>query len=866
MKKVGLRFRLTLILLLFLGHAQAQLSLEFLAMSSLERGKWEKTRNQLTKALRKDSLNAGALYGYSRYYFTVRCPDFQIDSAYSYVVKAQRVLARSADKQRDKWRKLPMDSMQLVIHRQRIDSAAFARAVSINTEAGYIDFIQRFKGATQLVRASELRDEVAYINALKENTYQSFDAYIKKYPGSSRLDDAKSRYERLLFEVKTKDKKLASYESFLLNYPSTPFRAEVELQIFQIMTASGEPNLFEKYLANYSTSRNAKTARDILYHQAKEEDKPIPVIALTDSLRVIQQLEKTYLVPYLKDGLVGFMNERGDQVIKPQLKEIDAYYVCGNVTDELIVEKDVVLTRNNVILFNRAIDDYDGLGYGFLKIVSDGCVKIIHYSGYTIADDICLEDAKVLGHNFLALKSNGSWGVWTFTGRMLLPFYWDELDQIGQVVVLARKGKANLVSVSEIALSADNVKVNFSKSFDEVRAWPNNRIWVRNDDKQYVLTQQLTEWIEEDKQELTVTFFGALKKSAAGFSFIGSMPSKELYRGIKINQPWIAGKTQTDWRLVNPQTLRPSSAKYDSIQFTGPLAIGIFKDSVHIYFSPSSYLKTTSHSRLQFLPGKDSVFYFIMEEADKKKVFDASGSELFSILADKIEYNNEGWFTITKKEKRGLVDRYGKIVINPEYDAIGPIQNGVVSVLKDKRFGLMNLKAKTQIKHEYDKNLTVYSPTVLVAFKNGAYGFIGWNNKPISNFEFEEVLYWNDSLAWVKKNYNWRLYNFKSKKVVEDKVKKFKWVENTVAEKVLIFQQENNFGVISNTRGVIIQPTFSGIVNLGSAETPLYFTEKHVEEASIFVVIYYNENGIQFLRQVFEEDEYDRIYCSKMGQ
>lgn len=174
----------------------------------------------------------------------------------------------------------------------------------------------------------------------------------------------------------------------------------------------------------------------------------------------------------------------------------------------------------------------------------------------------------------------------------------------------------------------------------------------------------------------------------------------------------------------------------------------------------------------------------------------------------------------------------------------------------------MNLTGKIQLKTEYEKNVINYSATTLVAYKNGAYGFIGWNNKPLSNFEFEEVLFWNDSVAWVKKNFNWKLYHIFDKKILLDKVKRFKWVENTDDEKVLIFQQENNLGVISNKRGIIIQPTFSDIINVGSPENPLYFTEKHVEEASIFVVIYYSKSGMQLFRQIFEEEDYDRIYCS----
>ena len=72
--------------------------------------------------------------------------------------------------------------------------------------------------------------------------------------------------------------------------------------------------------------------------------------------------------------------------------------------------------------------------------------------------------------------------------------------------------------------------------------------------------------------------------------------------------------------------------------------------------------------------------------------------------------------------------------------------------------------------------------------------------------------------------------------------------------------------MISNRRGVVIPIKFSDIVNVGSPESPVYFTEKHVPEASIFVVIYYDAKGILLRKDVYEHDDYDRIYCSRKSQ
>jgi hypothetical protein len=232
----------------------------------------------------------------------------------------------------------------------------------------------------------------------------------------------------------------------------------------------------------------------------------------------------------------------------------------------------------------------------------------------------------------------------------------------------------------------------------------------------------------------------------------------------------------------------------------------------------------------------------VIEESDKKRVFNSNGEMLFFTPFDKIEYNNEGFFTVYKKDKKGLTSSEGKLVVLPEYDAIGTVTDGIVTVLKEKKFGVLNVRTRQQVKTEYEKNLVKYNATHLIAFKNGFYGLIRWDNKPVTPFEFEEIKYWNDSSALVKKNFNWILYNFIEKKVVIESVKKFKWVADTEQEKIMIFQQENDYGVLSNKRGLIIDPTFSDIINLGSSSVPLYFTEKQVEEAGIYVVIYYDKD------------------------
>jgi hypothetical protein len=158
-----------------------------------------------------------------------------------------------------------------------------------------------------------------------------------------------------------------------------------------------------------------------------------------------------------------------------------------------------------------------------------------------------------------------------------------------------------------------------------------------------------------------------------------------------------------------------------------------------------------------------------------------------------------------------------------------------------------------------------YNDHVLTAYKDGSYGFIGWDNKPLGNFEFAEIQYWNDSAAFVKKNHQWMIYDIRSKSVLLDKIKDYKLIRDTPEEKLAIIHQESNYGVLSSRDGVIMPTTFTDIVNVGSSEAPLYFTEKHVEEASLFVVIYYTAKGVMLRKEVYEQEEYEKIYCPTPG-
>ena len=189
--------------------------------------------------------------------------------------------------------------------------------------------------------------------------------------------------------------------------------------------------------------------------------------------------------------------------------------------------------------------------------------------------------------------------------------------------------------------------------------------------------------------------------------------------------------------------------------------------------------------------------------------------------------------------------------------------NRSYSLLKDKKFGWFDARTKVLIKATFDRNVKSYNREFRTAFKDKGYAFIRGDGKPAGLFEWEDVQYWTDSMAWVKKNFQWMLIDIRTGKPKWDRIRSFSFIQDTPHEKVCLVKQDNAFGVISNRRGLIVPMQYSDIINLGSKEIPIYFTERHIEEAGISVVVYYDRFGKIVRRQAMEGEEFERIVCEQ---
>lgn len=854
--------RTIIILLVALGSSlQLYGQAERKALQSIKKAKWEKAYYHLTRGRYYDSLKVVAPFAWMAYYSSLTNPEFNLDSANAYARRTLRSYGASTPREKEKLKRLEIDSLVISKYIHNIDSSGFSRAKQINSTESLQHFINSFPGALQQPLAMRLRDESAFQEAVAIHSYQAYQEYMLKYPQAHRVKEATGIYERLLFESITSDGNLSSYERFIAEHPGTSYQLQAERNIFEILTASGSVEHLTDFIISHPSNHYSTVARNILFHLIPEDQRfgKFPKELLNDSLKNVP-LDSGYLVPYLHGSKFGFMDKTGSPVIAAELDELNDSYLCGDISDDVLVLRDSVVAHNGAVILKERVDATDYLGHGFLLGRRDSCQFIFHKSGFRIGGN-CVDDATMLESNLLAIRKDLLWGLYALNGKQLLAHEWDEISVTNDVLFLKSKEKYTLLGVSSVYHPAAKRKPYLAVVADDASVWSSNQIWVKKDSIQMVVTRTLDTLFYTTGKSLRRAYFGFTVHSPEGVYCVNNhRESSGPFEQILIHNRQLAVRSKDSWRLYDPYSSAYGGPAYDSISFLGQYTLGFRGDSLVIHFPDKRKLRFRYPVQVSLLPAKDSISYVVVSKGISATVYSSSGSKLFTGPFSRLQYLTNDVFMFFRNDKVGLVSANGKIIFPATMDAIASAGGPYVSLLRDGRFGLFDASNEKRINPQYSKNLGLYNSKYLTAYKDGRYGFISWDNKPAGKFEFQEIRYWNDTTALVRKDLQWMIYEIKTGNVLQDKIKNFKLIRDD-DEKLAIVQVEHSYGVIHNKKGMIIPLSYTDIVNVGSPYEPLYFAEKHVEEASVFVVIYYTAAGKMVRKEVYDQDDYDRIYC-----
>jgi hypothetical protein len=153
-----------------------------------------------------------------------------------------------------------------------------------------------------------------------------------------------------------------------------------------------------------------------------------------------------------------------------------------------------------------------------------------------------------------------------------------------------------------------------------------------------------------------------------------------------------------------------------------------------------------------------------------------------------------------------------------------------------------------------------FDENILSTSSKGKTGLVDYNNKVLLPFEYDQISHWTDSVVFARKGRSWQAVNLYTDEIIYQNISRIDWISGDKSLKAII-QTADGYGLLDNEKGMLLNPGFNDIINLGTAKVPVFFTEKYIPEADYYVVIYYNQEMDVIRKQVFDSGNYDQVYC-----
>jgi hypothetical protein len=340
---------------------------------------------------------------------------------------------------------------------------------------------------------------------------------------------------------------------------------------------------------------------------------------------------------------------------------------------------------------------------------------------------------------------------------------------------------------------------------------------------------------------------------------------------VDFNQSSAALKIGDKWGIYNADSKFPTSFMYDSVRFLSEqIGIIISGDTTYAIFDNGltdiSYSTETRLLRPSTLQNDEEEKFaqYLLTKTSKGiyKVFNIYGRKIIDGNYTSIEALGREYLLVEKSGKKGLFHGSGKLALKIRYNAIGNSDNNYVSTLINGKFGIYNYKENVFLSAKYEKALKPFGNNYFIGIKGASLGLVNRENEDVTGYRFDEILDWNDSVALVREEDVWNLYDIKNDSYVFEGISEYTVLRDDEEEKIILVIKNSQSGVLSNKSGEVVGASFNDIINIGTVENPVYFAEKYILEADFYVIIYYDAQGNILRKQVFtDEKEYAKIYC-----
>jgi len=855
---------------------------------SLLKKDFDKAWRKIDKLLNKDSLNAGAYYYASLFHFKPENPQgVDLPAAHRYAEVALKVLPKQSEKSAKMLEKAYIARPTIAKHKERVDSTAFAIADSVGSVEAYQRFIATYASAAQKAAAIEKRNALAYAAAQRQDTWQAYQRFIKQYPKAWQVSEATERYHLLLYQDKTSGRDLQSYANFIAQYPESPYLQEASLHLYELFTKPHTPRVYFRFLEQYPQNQFADRAWAWLFTLSDNKDSLARVQPalynkpFVENFRLLQKNE--FIGAFNADqGKFGLMDLSGEWQVPANFDDMYPEQLCQLIDQPYaIVQQADFWSAINLLgdtLMPFAFQEVSPFCKGVLRTKKFNQYGLVQAAGFPLIGNE-YDMLAYLTPRLVKAKKDGRWGLLSYSGRTVLPFAYEEMhSEDGRIIAIPKNGRFAYTTEEALFKNEEAGKENnldFAYTDYEIS---HDDYLILEQDSTYKL-----QFLESGLQLISNADY--ISESSAGWTVEengkytiyqkdGRRVSPVAYQDVIVGDKGYAVKINEQWGVIDFSGQLFIQPIYDTLYFVADKAILLEKEAEKWgYFYQEDLTDFSDYQNLEIksaMVSTDSssqelALIVTTDKRGRKGLLDGTGKTLISNRYNNLIPTENGLIIAERNRKKGLLTLSGKELLPLRYDGLVAAAHQNVAVLQSKAFGLYLTQTEKLIQPEYQALLQPYGPFTdsLFIAKKGQFGIIDNKNKVILDFQFDDLKYWNDSIALVQSGNKWQLFNFKRGYPLGEIFDRFEYLKNTAEEVVIKTYRSSGYGVLSSRYGRTVLEEYSEITNLGTLKEPVYLVEKDISQAGIHVVLYLDKEGKLLKEMVLKDADYMRLPCSK---
>ena len=856
------------------------------AQRAIETGKYNKSQKILKESLKKDTLNPATYYVYALLYTRPEFEGYHLNTAHTYIKKSLKQWSLLDPRESQKNEKEGFTYTQAQQLQHKIDSLSYVDTQKVGTPESYALFIKAHPLAAAHAAAIHMRDSLVLSQASDTAHSSFYKRFMMNYPESQQLEAAARLYESLRFKELHILPSLGQFEVFLKEFPQSSYRDTVALDLLKMMSLSALPKHFLEFLKRYPRSTHSIQALQLLasidktWHNSHYSAYYLALLPqCSDSLGAAASAAP-HLLPIGGPDSYRFMDLRGTLQASMIYKDIHESYLCQGLhtpyihlrhkdqeEDDSPSVVDELYNRAGELILSGDILEIEPLGKDFLLLRLPSGQGLWHLSAGQLIPPI-YDQISYLPSGLLRLEKDQEVGLFSFLGQELIAMQYEDIQEECPFFLMYAKDGVDLAltdSLTQAKQQGDRLPLF---RYDKVQIVDSTYLIAQRGTQQEVLDEHLEVLLAATSEVIeSIDSYWLLSQPGAYYCLSQKTrpQASETLQQLRFNQAWIMLQRADSSYALLPRG-RPHAelaidslswipflgdsllTGFDSLQLIGKyLAIGHINHKQLLYFPHQAPQLISQQARIYELPfpsvrSKEQAYAFYRVVTSKESYILSHKGHIASTLPYLHTPIHNRYLIVEKSPtEKGIIDNEGILQVPLIHQAISyPNEEGLIPLLHKGQVGLFHVHSGTYIPAQYQSIPTSFGQLGWKVRQNNKTGVISHQRKSIIPMLYQDLQYSGPHYYVSQRKHGFFVQSYDKKKEQKGPFLDYKcWSEKGWT----LLRGEKGWGLINKDADWVIAPQYDHILPLGNEEPSLFLATRYLEDAKLYVSIYFSRQG-----------------------